>query len=48
MSDFAPHLVILGAGPGGYPAAFLASEMGMKVTLVDLESQPGGVCLHYG
>jgi dihydrolipoamide dehydrogenase len=48
MSSLSPHIVILGAGPGGYPAAFLASEMGMKVTLVDLESQPGGVCLHYG
>ena len=48
MSSLSPHIVILGAGPGGYPAAFLASEMGMKVTLFDLESQPGGVCLHYG
>ncbi len=48
MSNLSPHIVILGAGPGGYPAAFLASEMGMKVTLVDLESQPGGVCLHHG
>ena len=48
MPSLSPHIVILGAGPGGYPAAFLASEMGMKVTLVDLEPQPGGVCLHYG
>jgi dihydrolipoamide dehydrogenase len=42
------RLVVLGAGPGGYPAAFLAAEMGMQVTLVDLAAKPGGVCLYRG
>lgn len=42
------NLLIVGAGPGGYTAAFLAAEMGMKVTLVDHSMQPGGVCLHRG
>ena len=48
-SDAAPtRLVVLGAGPGGYPAAFLAAEMGMDVTLVDTAENPGGVCLYRG
>ena len=42
------HLAVLGAGPGGYPAAFLASELGMHVTLIDTEENPGGVCLYRG
>jgi dihydrolipoamide dehydrogenase len=42
------RLLVLGAGPGGYPAAFLAAELGMDVTLVDLEPNPGGVCLYRG
>jgi len=42
------HLIILGAGPGGYTAAFLAADRGMKVTLVDAQKSPGGVCLHKG
>ncbi|MBF0625094.1 MAG: dihydrolipoyl dehydrogenase [Magnetococcales bacterium] len=41
-------LVVLGAGPGGYAAAFRAADMGLAVTLVDLEAHPGGVCLHRG
>jgi dihydrolipoamide dehydrogenase len=41
-------LVVIGAGPGGYPAAFLAADLGMNVTLVDLEANPGGVCLYRG
>lgn len=41
-------LVVLGAGPGGYTAAFLASDLGLHVTLVDPEANPGGVCLHRG
>lgn len=41
-------LVVLGAGPGGYAAAFYAADLGMEVTLVDLESHPGGVCLYRG
>jgi dihydrolipoyl dehydrogenase len=42
------QLVVLGAGPGGYPAAFLAADKGMKVTLIDARERPGGTCLHVG
>ena len=42
------QLVVIGAGPGGYAAAFLAADLGMQVTLVDPEPNPGGVCLYRG
>ncbi len=42
------QLVVLGAGPGGYAAAFHAADLGMEVTLVDREPNPGGVCLYRG
>lgn len=42
------NLVVIGAGPAGYPAAFYAADLGMRVTLVDAETAPGGVCLHRG
>ena len=42
------RVTILGAGPGGYTAAFLAADRGMSVTLIDENSKPGGVCLHKG
>ena len=42
------QLVVLGAGPGGYPAAFEAADHGMQVTLVDEGAAPGGVCLNRG
>ena len=42
------QLCVLGAGPGGYAAAFLAADLGLQVTLVDLESRLGGVCLLRG
>ena len=42
------QLVIVGAGPGGYAAAFKAVELGCDVTLIDPEVNPGGVCLHRG
>jgi dihydrolipoyl dehydrogenase len=42
------QLVVLGAGPGGYAAAFYAADRGMKVTLVDPEKNPGGVCVYRG
>jgi dihydrolipoamide dehydrogenase len=42
------QLVVLGGGPGGYAAAFLAADLGMQVTLIDLEPNPGGVCLYRG
>ena len=41
-------LAVIGAGPGGYPAAFLAADKGMNVTLIDAGPKPGGVCLHCG
>jgi dihydrolipoamide dehydrogenase len=42
------ELVVIGAGPGGYAAAFLAADKGMKVTLIDAMERPGGACLHVG
>ncbi len=42
------NLVVIGAGPGGYAAAFLAADKGIPVTLVSDESQLGGVCLQRG
>ncbi|NUM54669.1 MAG: dihydrolipoyl dehydrogenase [Candidatus Hydrogenedentes bacterium] len=39
---------IIGGGPGGYAAAFAASDLGLDVTLVDVEQNPGGVCLYRG
>lgn len=42
------QLVVIGAGPGGYTAAFLAADLGMQVSLVDMEPRLGGVCLLRG
>jgi dihydrolipoamide dehydrogenase len=42
------QLVVLGGGPGGYAAAFLASDHGFKVTLIEARDRPGGTCLHVG
>jgi dihydrolipoamide dehydrogenase len=42
------QLAVIGGGPGGYPAAFLAADLGLQVTLIDLETKPGGVCLYRG
>ncbi len=42
------QLVVIGAGPGGYAAAFYAADLGMEVTLIDLDKNPGGVCLYRG
>jgi dihydrolipoamide dehydrogenase len=42
------QLVVLGAGPGGYAAAFYAADLGMQVALVDEDKNPGGVCLYRG
>jgi len=41
-------LVVLGGGPGGYAAAFLAADRGVKTTLIDAAPKPGGTCLHVG
>ncbi len=42
------ELIVIGAGPGGYAAAFLASDLGIKTTLIDGADNPGGVCLYRG
>lgn len=42
------RLAVVGAGPGGYAAAFYAADRGMQVTLIDEEANPGGVCLYRG
>ena len=47
MSQHA-EIVVIGAGPGGYPAAFAAADYGKKVVLVNEEQNPGGVCLQRG
>ncbi|MEQ9093374.1 MAG: dihydrolipoyl dehydrogenase, partial [Miltoncostaeaceae bacterium] len=41
-------LVVLGAGPGGYTAAFRAADLGLSVALVEREPELGGVCLNVG
>lgn len=42
------QVVVLGGGPGGYAAAFMAADLGLEVTLVNREPNPGGVCLYRG
>ena len=44
----AQRLAVLGGGPGGYAAAFLAADLGLAVTLIDDAPNPGGVCLYRG
>jgi len=44
----AVDLVVLGAGPGGYTAAFRAADLGLKVTLIERWPMLGGVCLNVG
>lgn len=41
-------VVVIGAGPGGYAAAFMAADLGLKTLIVDKETNPGGVCLYRG
>lgn len=41
-------VVVIGGGPGGYAAAFMAADLGLKVALIDPEANPGGVCLYRG
>src|SRR5215470_11410059 len=50
MSEEPNHtqLAVIGGGPGGYAAAFLAADLGMQVVLIDPEANPGGVCLYRG
>jgi dihydrolipoamide dehydrogenase len=42
------QLAVVGGGPGGYAAAFLAADLGLSVVLVDPEVNPGGVCVYRG
>ena len=42
------QVAVIGGGPGGYAAAFLAADLGLHVTLIDAEPNPGGVCLYRG
>jgi len=42
------HVVVIGAGPGGYAAAFRAADLGNKVTLIEKDETLGGVCLNRG
>ncbi len=42
------EILIIGAGPGGYAAAFRAADLGKQVTLVDKNPELGGVCLNRG
>ncbi|MBA3297844.1 MAG: dihydrolipoyl dehydrogenase [Acidobacteria bacterium] len=48
MSSSSTQLAVIGAGPGGYAAAFYAADLGMQVTLIDPSENPGGVCLYRG
>jgi dihydrolipoamide dehydrogenase len=42
------QVVVVGGGPGGYAAAFLAADLGLKTAIVDPEANPGGVCVYRG
>jgi dihydrolipoamide dehydrogenase len=48
MSEIKTQLVVLGAGPGGYSAAFRAADLGIDTVLVDSRETLGGVCLNIG
>ena len=48
MANESIQVAVLGAGPGGYAAAFYAADLGMQVALIDEEPNPGGVCLYRG
>ncbi|MEY2428434.1 MAG: dihydrolipoamide dehydrogenase [Verrucomicrobiota bacterium] len=48
MDPLKTEIVIVGAGPGGYAAAFYAADLGKKVILVERDQRLGGVCLNRG
>jgi dihydrolipoamide dehydrogenase len=48
MDSIKTEIVVVGAGPGGYAAAFYAADLGKKVTLIERDSRLGGVCLICG
>jgi len=47
-SELHSEVVVLGAGPGGYTAAFRAADLGLQVTLIERYDRLGGVCLNVG
>ena len=47
-ADIECEMVVLGAGPGGYSAAFRAADLGMKTVIIERYAQLGGVCLNVG
>src|SRR5260370_5484160 len=47
-TDAKKSIAVIGAGPGGYAAAFMAADLGMQVTLIGSDANPGGVCLYVG
>ncbi len=48
MNHRKKNIAVIGGGPGGYAAAFLAADLGLEVTLIEKEANPGGVCLYRG
>jgi dihydrolipoamide dehydrogenase len=48
MKQMTKQVAVIGGGPGGYAAAFLAADLGLDVALIDREPDPGGVCLYRG
>lgn len=48
MANTNLKVAVMGGGPGGYAAAFLAADLGMQVTLIDPEKNPGGICCYRG
>ena len=42
------EIAVIGAGPGGYAAAFRAADLGKQVLLIDRDNEMGGVCLYRG
>ena len=48
MENKKKQIAVIGAGPGGYAAAFRSADLGYKVTLIDKNPNLGGVCLNVG
>ncbi|HEX2344330.1 MAG TPA: dihydrolipoyl dehydrogenase [Vicinamibacterales bacterium] len=48
MATSSTQIAVIGAGPGGYAAAFYAADLGFQAALIDADVDPGGVCLYRG
>ncbi|MFP6583538.1 MAG: dihydrolipoyl dehydrogenase [Candidatus Hydrogenedentota bacterium] len=48
MTKETTNVAVLGGGPAGYAAAFMAADLGLEVTLIELDTNPGGTCLYRG